>query len=155
MSYKNDLQGNNTDLQTILSKVNALPSGSALGDATAADVVAGKTFSSASGLKVVGTMIPPEVETGSIVSSGANKMTIPNLSKFNNAFVALMPPVGRTEYTSNCIITIHKTGSTIKETYAQSNAAYTVTDLITINGDTFNVSGLSFCQWDYTYVLYN
>lgn len=54
MSQKTELQSNNADLQTILSKVNGLPSGSALGDATAADVAAGKTFSSASGIKVTG-----------------------------------------------------------------------------------------------------
>lgn len=55
MSQKTELQSNNADLQTILSKVNGLPSGSALGDATAADVAQGKTFSSASGIKVSGT----------------------------------------------------------------------------------------------------
>lgn len=64
MAYKTELQSNNTDLQTVLSKVNALPSGAALGDATAADVVAGKTFSSASGIKVSGTLVPMEVVTG-------------------------------------------------------------------------------------------
>ena len=57
MSQKTELQSNNTDLQTILGKVNALPSGAALGDATAADVASGKTFSSASGIKVAGTAV--------------------------------------------------------------------------------------------------
>lgn len=71
MSYKQEFQSNNTDLQTILSKVNALPSGSALGDATAADVVSGKTFSSASGIKVAGTLVPMEILTGTLKGSGS------------------------------------------------------------------------------------
>lgn len=75
MSYKTDLQGNNTDLQTVLSKVNALPSGAALGDATAADVVAGKTFSSASGIKVKGTLVPVEVVTGTIRAATSSSFT--------------------------------------------------------------------------------
>ena len=88
MSQKTELQSNNADLQTILSKVNGLPSGSALGDATAADVVQGKTFSSASGINVVGTLgvtayfhnnATYSLSDGKIVVSGLNAKKVQSL----------------------------------------------------------------------------
>ena len=74
MSQKAELQSNNTDLQTILSKVNELPSGSALGDATAADVAVGKTFSSASGISQTGTLVPMEILSGALKGSGSTTL---------------------------------------------------------------------------------
>lgn len=98
MSQKTELQSNNTDLQTILSKVNGLPSGSALGDATAADVAQGKTFSSAFGIKVAGTLVPMEVLTGTATGTGSTTLPDGNTgSKLsglptgkNNIFVTAM-----------------------------------------------------------------
>lgn len=64
MSYKTDLQGNNTDLQTVLSKVNALPDALDTSDATATagDIASGKT-AYVNGSKVTGIGNFPEAIT--------------------------------------------------------------------------------------------
>ena len=60
MSYKSELQGNNTDLQTILDKVNALPEETVLPEltdpASASDIVLGKEAIDGDGNKMTGTV---------------------------------------------------------------------------------------------------
>ena len=117
MAYKTELQSNNTDLQTILDTINALPkgvqlptlsnpatseiipngyeavdgegkliagTGVGLGDATVADVLTGKTFTSVNGLKLTGTLVQKDFVTGTVKRSSTSTLTIPNLSNYKN-----------------------------------------------------------------------
>lgn len=145
MSHVTEIQSNNADLQSILDMVNALPSGSALGNATAADVVAGKTFSSASGVKVTGTLVPMELLTGTVkgtgsttIPSGATGSMVSGLPKGKkNIFITAMSSGASQSYLYHLLMLdgVVFSYSTYRHNhYVYENGGYEVIQLDSVNG---------------------
>ena len=150
MSQKTELQSNNTDLQTVLSKVNALPSGAALGDATAADVLAGKTFSSASGIKVAGAMNKgPEILVGTFNSSGNTSVTVPEIIGKTNIFAVMTNPVNQSSRYCGAFALVDGVSSTFVMGQGVNGTVTLTTTTGKITVSATNCSGINYGDWRY------
>lgn len=119
--------------------------GSKLGDAIASDVAAGKTFTSASGLKVTGTASGSsgglKVKTGEVVVSGGESVTIDTGLTKCHAIMAGGGVNNNTTYGWYKSIELDTVKLTVYKTAYVSSPSYT--DKVDINGGTVTLNQYS------------
>ena len=145
MAYKTELQGNNTDLQAILSKVNALPDQLVLpaltNPAGAANIEAGYQAINGAGEVVVGAMPKKVIETtciidGANITIGGYKMGMVGIGKFTFGDTSISPKHGDYFYlgigfgcvidAANGVMMCNTTSTTRDIYYTETTAKYFV-----------------------------
>ena len=138
-------------------KVGLTTALSNLGNAAAADVASGKTFTSAAGLKVTGTSTKKEMKYGNHTPTGAsNTLTIDGIGDFDN-IILVCHPLSNYAQATRAVIVI-KFGDTIGYYITITNntgSVYYYTD-IELSGDTFTLLGTKvFSEYEFTYCAWN
>lgn len=154
MSYKTDLQDNNTDLQNILNKVNTLPEGTKLpvlsNPARAENIDKGFEAIDALGALIAGTSNKKEVVTGtSATIYNKYSLTFPNAIGKENIIVYYKTATGKMIQGSALQLYAFVIGGNVFYSYINGNVIYNYDSGTTWDKETGTITVPSKNSWSF------